>query len=186
MTQNFSENSRNNKKPSIINKTQFILGVIFLFVGSLEYFTSRPWETAYFLSKFSFLEKYFHKMPDIFGSFGGNAPELFHVLAFSLLTYSVISQNRKNLIIVGIFWLTIDSLFEIGQEYSAFFHESFAEKFPDNFLITVLDNYFHNGSYDHFDLLATLFGSLMFVLLAAITSKPKIINPFPSKNSKLF
>ena len=152
------------------------MGLIFLFAGSLEYFTSRSWETVYFLSKFSFLEKYFHKMPDIFGSFGGNAPEFFHVLAFSLLTYSVISQNRKNLIIVCISWFAIDSLFEIGQKYSAFFHESLAEKFPDNSLITVFDDYFRNGSYDHFDLLATLFGSLIFIFLAEITSKPKNIN----------
>ena len=169
----FSENSKKNKESSTINKIQFILGLIFLLIGSLEYFTSRSWETVYFLSKISFLEKYFYKMPDIFGGFGGNAPELFHVLAFSLLSYSVISQTRKNLIIVCIFWFTIDFLFEIGQKYSTFFCENLAEKFPDNSLTTVLDNYFRNGLYDPFDLLATLFGSLLFIFLAKITSKPK-------------
>lgn len=166
-----SENSKKNKEPSTINIIQFILGLIFLLAGSLEYFTSRSWETVYFLREFSFLKKYLNRMPDIFGSFGGNAPELFHVLAFSLLTYSVISQTRKNLIIVCIFWLTIDSLFEIGQAYPTFFHDILAEKFPNNSLTTVFDNYFRNGSYDHFDLLATLFGSLLFIFLAKITSK---------------
>jgi len=175
MSQNFSGNLKKSKKPIIINKTQFILGFIFLFVGTWGYFTSRSWETVYFLNRISFLEKYFHKMPDIFGSFGGSAPELFHVLAFSLLTYSVISQNRKNLIIVCIFWFIVDSVFEIGQKYSTIFHESLAEEFPNNSLLTVFDDYFRSGSYDHFDLLATLFGSLMFILLAEITSKSKIM-----------
>jgi len=186
MSQNIVESLRKNKKPNIINKTQFIFGLIFLFAGSLEYFTSRSWETVYFINKFSFLEKYFHKIPDIFGSFGGNAPEFFHVLAFSLLTYSIIPQKRKNLIIVCISWFTIDFLFEIGQKYSFFFHESLAKKFPNNSLIAVFDDYFRYGSYDYFDLLAILFGSLMFVLLAEITSKQKNINLYKNNTRKSF
>jgi len=165
MSRNLSESS------GIINKGQLFLGIISFLAGSWEYLANRPWNTTYFLNKFSFLEKYFHKLPGIYGSLGGNAPEFFHVLSFSLLSAGVAPQNRRNRIIICLFWFGIDSFFELGQKYPALIHEHFTQHFPDICIVGLLDSYFRQGLYDKFDLLAIMLGSATFFLLAELTSK---------------
>ena len=170
MSRNLSESS------GIINKCQLFLGIVSLLAGSWEYLANRPWNTTYFLSKFSFLEKYFHKLPGIYGSLGGNVPEFFHVLAFSLLSASVASQNRRNRIIICLFWFGVDFSFELGQKYPALIHEYFTQCFSDTYIIGLLDAYFRQGLYDKFDLLAIMLGSVTFLLLAELTSKKQSSN----------
>ena len=159
------------KSSDIINKSQLFLGMISFVAGSWEYLANRPWNTTYFLTKFSFLEKYFHKLPGIYGSLGGNAPEFFHVLAFSLLSAGVASQNRRNRIIICLFWFGVDSSLELCQKYPALIHEHFIQHFSDSYMIGLLDSYFRQGLYDKFDLLAIMLGSVTFFLLAELTSK---------------
>ena len=153
-----------------INKTQLVLGCLFLLAGTIEYLASRPIGSTYFLTKFNAIQSFFHHMPNVYGKLGVFAPEFFHALALCLISMAFFS-SRKSRITICLAWFSIDSVFELGQRYGAQLVEylpKWVEKVP---VLENLSNYLVNGKFDLYDLLAIGVGSLTAFFIGELMSK---------------
>ena len=153
-----------------INKTQLVLGCLFLLAGTIEYLVSRPIGSAYFLAKFPALQSFFHQAPNVYGKLGVVAPEFFHALGFCLISMSFFS-TRKARTRICILWFSIDSLFELGQKWGTQLVGYIPKWFESVPILENLTNYFMYGTFDIYDLVAIGLGSLTAFLIGQLLHK---------------
>jgi len=156
------------KKASLI---MVLLGVVGIFVGVLEYVTGRAALNVYFLNNFTFskfLADHSTFAPHIYGRLGQWVPDFFHAFSFSLISIGLFSTSRFSRAAFCILWFGIDALFEIGQRYGveiAPYIPSWFNKMP---FLENTKNYFLNGRFDKFDIVAFFLGGLGAYVIAEL------------------
>lgn len=148
-----------------INKKQVLMGAVFLLAGTLEYLVSRPIGSTYFLYKFRSIHSFFYRMPDLYGNLGMFAPEFFHVLAFSLISMSLFS-SRTARITVCVVWFCLESTFELGQKYGP----ELTAYIPERLIPGNLRDFFVNGTFDSYDVIAIGLGTLTAFFIGELLS----------------
>lgn len=138
---------------------QFVAASSALMVGLCIYLLDRQPETVYFISRWFSANG---EVNPVFGMLGNYLPTFLHVYAFILLTVVVFAQSYRQIVIICLSWLTIDSLFEIAQ--IDFISQSIASQTPDWFVgVPFLENtanYLMMGTFDVFDLLSIVAGTI--------------------------
>lgn len=162
--------SDNNKQ-----RLPILLGLLSLCLGIILYLYDRNPEYIYFVPD-SLSQN--QGKPVIFGLVGYHLPAFFHVFAFSCISAGIIARERNGIILICLFWLLTDGLFEIAQ------HKAIATQ-----LVLYIPNWFHNvpvlentshyllqGRFDPFDLLAIVIGAICayFVLRPLMLIKTEI------------
>jgi hypothetical protein len=162
----------------MINKRQFLLGVLFLVAGTLEYLISRPIGSTYFLQPFTSILSYFRDVPNLYGEFGFFAPDFFHPLAFSLISMAFLSNKRDSRVFICFAWFSIDSMLELGQKYGAQFLDYLPQWLAKVPITENLRDYLIYGTFDSYDLLAITLGSITaFVIGESIKGGGKNAKP---------
>ncbi len=155
---------------------RFCTGMIALFIGSLEYFLSRPSDSSYVGMWF---RKFFGEQPlraDIFGFLSGVIPDFVHPFSFSLLTMTLYPlADKKNIKVICFFWLIVDVIFEFGQLIDHKSTETLYGIFSKNIVSKIMLNYFASGTYDHFDIVAIFLGCIAAYYVGYLTS-PNLTN----------
>jgi len=151
-----------------LNKTQILIGLTALFIGFIIYFFYRYLNSVYLFNKLfvNALSSSILNNTEFFKIFVGSLPSLLHVFAFILLTAGVINSKNKlvnNLICV--FWFFIDTIFEFGQKYKYFFCQIVPDWFDKFFILENFKSYFLKGSFDIFDILAIILGTILAKVL---------------------
>lgn len=151
-------------------KIQTAAAVTALFIGVFVYSLDRQPESVYFMSSWMALGD---NMNPFFGTIGEQLPTFVHVYAFILLTMAVVSPSRKYVLPICIFWLIIDSLFELAQ-ITVIAHW-IARHVPEWFHgIPFLENttaYFLGGTFDVLDLCSIAAGTLAAYLTIVSTQR---------------
>ena len=162
----------------MINKRQFLLGILFLVAGTLEYLISRPIGSTYFLQPFTSILSYFRDVPNLYGEFGFFAPDFFHPLAFSLISMAFLSNKRDSRFFICFAWFSIDSMLELGQKYGAQLFDYLPQWLGKVPITENLRNYMIYGIFDICDLLAITLGSITaFVIGESIKRGGKYAKP---------
>ena len=167
----FPLNYRNFLEYFVINKRQFLLGVLFLVAGTLEYLISRPTGSTYFLQPFSSILSYFHDLPNLYREFGFFAPDFFHPLAFSLMSMAFLSNKRGSRVFICFAWFSIDAVLELGQKYGAQLLDYLPQWLERLTITENLRNYLIYGTFDNFDLLAITLGSITAFVIGESINK---------------
>ena len=88
-----------------------------------------------------------------------------HVLAFIVITASLVANQKRGYLIVTLTWFTVDVLFETAQ----FWGESVSRIIPDFFsnylFLENTKDYFLQGRFDYLDLLSIALGSMAAYIL---------------------
>jgi hypothetical protein len=130
-----------------------------LLVGLLFYILSRPADSVYLFTLFSYSPTHYS---NLFGVVGEWLPSFIHTYAFILLTVLVVGSGPRVIIISSLFWVGIGWLFEWGQHTVVSVH--LVTHMPEWFsTIPVLENsanYFLYGTFDPLDLAAVVVGAL--------------------------
>ena len=151
-------------------KIQTAAAVTALFIGVFVYSLDRQPESVYFISSWMALGD---NINPFFGAIGDQLPTFVHVYAFILLTMAVVSPSREYVLPICLFWLIIDSLFELAQitviaqwttgYVSEWFHG-----------IPFLENtaaYFLGGTFDVLDLCSIAAGTLAAYLTIVLSNR---------------
>ena len=155
----------------VYSRAQLLAGIFLLLLGSLVYVIDRSPNQVYFTRFFGIQVKMFDAGTPLLGSLGMRLPAFFHVLSFSLITGSFFKSSKSRYLMICLFWLLVNTCFELGQKY-----KTFAVKLTPDFFETIpfLENtrtYFQKGTFDVYDLAAFLIGALAGYGLLLITGK---------------
>jgi hypothetical protein len=142
------------------SRAQLLAGTFLLLLGSLVYVIDRSPNQVYFTRFFGIQVNMFDGGTPLLGSLGLRLPAFFHVLSFSLITGAFFNSSKGRYLIICLFWLLVNTCFELGQKY-----KTLAVKLTPDFFeyIPFLENtraYFLNGTFDVYDLVAFLVGAL--------------------------
>jgi hypothetical protein len=141
-----------------INKLQISIGFLTLFAGLLLYLINRP-SDIYFVSFIKGAENsHYWALPFLTG-IGGVLPSFLHVFSFSLLLGGLLACRKTGNLIICCAWLLTNILFELGQRYPISASEVIPKWFDGMFILQNMRNYFVNGTFDLFDLLASSVGA---------------------------
>ena len=153
-----------------MDRKQILIGVLALGLGVALYVLDRSPAQTYFLPDAISL---FSATPSVFGTLGNHLPTFLHVFALCLISSGTLGCGRRGILIVCLFWLFIDGVFEIGQHPSV--SEIIVPMIPGIFLdIPILENaanYFVQGRFDPLDLTSILLGTICAYLLIRLMSK---------------
>ena len=131
------------------------LGCSALLLGTTEYIFNRPLESSYLGI---IIKNFAGNIPlhiDIFGIFSGVVPDFAHAFSFPLFTLILFpGAVRKMRVVICMFWLVIDVLFEFGQLFGQQVSGVIAVILPPNPGTNILKDYFVTGKYDPMDILA--------------------------------
>jgi hypothetical protein len=155
------------------NKLQFLLGVLFLLAGTLEYIFSRPPGSVYFLIPFQSMVVNLHDQFNPFGAWGFLAPDFFHPLAFALMCMALLPDTFKHRLAICLAWFGINATLELTQKYGSTLVAvlpQWIEKIP---VFDTLPNYLIHGTFDNYDLLAFAAGSLTAFFTGHLTKGGK-------------
>jgi hypothetical protein len=162
-----------------INKLQFTLGVLFLLAGMMEYIFSRPPGSAYFLIPFQSIAGSLHDRIDPFGSIGFLAPDFFHPLAFALMCMALLPNTLKHRLAICLAWMVADGSLELAQKYGSSLAASIPGTVKNIPIIETVSGYLRFGTFDPFDLMAIVAGTLTAFLIGHLTKGEK--NGVPPK-----
>lgn len=153
-----------------INKIQFLIGSVALLIGGLVYFVDRPADHTYFINNLINLS--FHKdTPRLFGFLGNTLPAYVHVFSFILITGALVSNKKRDYIIVCLGWFFLDCAFEVGQAFHAWSSRITPKWFSGIPFLENTQNYFLLGTFDFFDLAAIALGAVTAYFVLVITNK---------------
>ncbi len=155
----------------VVNKIQFLIGIVCLITGTLVYLVDRPPGSAYFLSQLNIDTHLIHNPQGFFGVIGNSLPAFAHVLSFILLTASLMHFNRINYLVICILWLVIDGAFELGQKFDTFASGLVPEWFNGIPVLETTKNYFIYGTFDVFDMAGFFIGAIIGYILLMVTGK---------------
>ena len=151
-------------------KIQTAAAVTALFIGVFVYSLDRQPESVYFISSWMALGD---NINPFFGAIGDQLPTFVHVYAFILLTMAVVSPSREYVLPICLFWLILDSLFELAQ-ITVIAHW-ITGQVPEWFdAIPFLENtsaYFLGGTFDVFDLCSIAVGTLAAYLTIVLSNR---------------
>ncbi|MFV2058240.1 MAG: hypothetical protein ACC707_17380 [Thiohalomonadales bacterium] len=152
--------SNNNRD---LERILFVLGFCVLLIGIIYYLLLRPSPQG-LIWLLPWLDSFPQQTSiisiDTAHRWYYSLPSLLHVLAFSLLTISVIGCSSRNIRLAGFTWLLISCIYEIAQ--LSIVSETIATLHPAN---TVLPNtpwLQTRGTFDWNDLFATGIGSAVY------------------------
>jgi hypothetical protein len=144
-----------------VNRVQIGTGFLNLLAGLLLYLLTRP-SDIYFVS----FIKGVHGVHDSLhwalpfpSVISGALPSFLHVLAFSLLVGGILACGKRGYLIICCAWLFTNVLFELGQRYPISACEVIPKWFEEICILQSVRNYFLNGTFDFFDLLASSVGA---------------------------
>jgi len=153
-----------------LNWRQIGIGLGSLIIGALVYIIDRPPEETYFIYRLPFDISLHDRLPQIFGPIGNVLPDFLHVFAFILITAGVLNTGRRGQVVICICWLSVDTLFEVGQRF-----RWLADMVPVWFAqVPFLENtanYFRYGSFDSLDLVAIALGTAAAYGILRLTSR---------------
>lgn len=136
----------------IIDLHMLLAGIFILLVGISVYIFFR--KGCFFLKGYNLLHNSI-----LLKKMLGVMPSFVHVLSFILITNSLNILNNK---IVCMYWFFINCFFEIGQFYKIFFiFEYNSSNIVIIDLIKLWNNFFLNGTFDRFDLVASFCGMIL-------------------------
>lgn len=170
--------------PLLLNRMQFLIGILLLVTGSLIYVTDRAPEYIYFTRFFGLHLKMFGPDTRILGAFGLRLPAFFHVLSFSLITAAFMSAAKKQFLGISIGWFLINSIFELGQKYkhaAAGITPEFFDRLP---FFENTRAYFLSGTFDWLDIAAAAFGAVAAYLLLLATQKYHFAKSYQTGSSR--
>jgi len=154
-----------------INRKQFIIGMLTLSVGAIFYVLARPTGQTYFVSKTGLDFSFYDSFPALFILFGNSLPTFIHVFSFILLTASLFYCSRQSYFYICLFWLFVDSIFELGQRYGKIVSEAIPGRFASIPFLENCKNYFLRGSFDLMDIVSIFLGTLSAYLVLLSTTK---------------
>ena len=141
------------------NMFQLAAALFALLLGLLFYLLSRPADSIYLFTVFSYAPS---QSFDFSGLIGQWIPSFIHTYAFILLTVIAIGNSPRVILVSSIFWVVVGWLFELGQHpsNSILIVEYIPEWFSGILILENTASYFLHGSFDTLDLLATVAGAL--------------------------
>jgi len=142
-----------------INKKQILIGIIPLIIGLMIYFIDRPPEDTYLVYKISRGISLYHMVPDLFGPIGAVLPAFIHVFSFSLITAGLLGCGKIGYLVICSSWLAIDLAFELGQKFDSW-ASSLIPDFSGIPFLEASRDYFILGTFDYYDLVAIVLGSI--------------------------
>jgi len=147
-----------------------IIAISALFVGALVYVYDRQPEFVYFLPAWLSFE---NQTVSFFGKIGNYLPTFIHVYAFILLTVVVTVPTATKLIPVCLAWFSLDSLFEFAQlnPIAQWIGNHIPIWFDGIPFVENTKNYFLMGTFDVFDLISIIVGTLAAYLTAALITR---------------
>ena len=154
-----------------INTRQLFIGLYVLIFGVLFYYFFRSAEHTYFLKFFGNNPSLKSFLPPLFVSLGNSLPTFIHVLAFTLMTASIVVKRKRGYAGVCFTWFTIDALFEIGQGFDKIIIQIIPDWFSDILFLENTRNYFLYGRFDNLDFLSIVIGSLFSYFILIMTSE---------------
>ena len=155
-----------------IKKTDTIrisIGIFALVVGVLVYIIDRPPDHTYFINAWGIKLCLHNIKPGTLGFIGNILPDFIHVFSFILLTGGTLSSGKKGSLIICLSWLFIDFTFELGQKYSDLFINTVPDWLSNIPALKICKNYFHLGTFDMFDMLAILAGTISAYIILIVT-----------------
>jgi hypothetical protein len=142
-----------------INKIQISIGFLTLVAGLLMYLLTRP-SDIYFVSFIKGAENSHSLALPLPTGIGESLPSFLHVFAFSLLLGGLLACRKTGYVIICCAWLFTNVLFELGQRYPISASQAIPKWFEGMFILQNMRDYFLNGTFDFFDLLASSIGAL--------------------------
>jgi hypothetical protein len=159
-----------------INKTQILIGVIVLLLGSFIYLVDRPPDQTYFVYSSPIKITLFNTIPNVFGSIGGSLPECIHVFSFILITAGLLFSNKRGYLIICLSWFLLDAAFEVGQHFSTWSSKIIPDWFTGIPFLENTGNYFFHGTFDFIDLAAIAFGTVMAYFVLLTTQRRRVLS----------
>ncbi len=151
---------------------QIFIGFTVLIIGALVYLIDRHPDQTYFIQ---IIGLSLHDiLPNIFGHFGNNLPAFIHVFSFILITSGLLTytyHSKKNYLFVCLLWATVDIFFELLQKYKKFALKIIPYSFQHIPILNNTKNFIQNGTFDYFDILYIIIGSVLAYLVLLITNK---------------
>jgi len=150
------------------NKTQVLIGCVALFGGFLFYLINRPPDT-YFVSFIRAPDASSYWDPSFFRAILEALPSFLHVFAFSLIIGGLLPCRKTGYLIICCAWLFTNVLFELGQRHGIAASQIIPPWFEGVFILENMQNYFLKGTFDLFDLLASLVGAAAAYCILTMT-----------------
>lgn len=153
-----------------VNTRQLCIGLSILALGTLFYFFFRSAEHTYFLRFFGLNPYRIEYLPPILVFIGNSLPTFIHVLAFSLLTASLVATQKRGYALVCLAWFIIDILFELAQAFGEAIISVVPEWFSNIVFLQNTRIYFLKGRFDYLDLFSITLGALVAYFFLLKTS----------------
>ena len=173
------------------NSLQFIIGVGALLAASMEYVLSRPADSTCLGAAAKAATGDLPFKMEVFGIFGGVVPEFVHPFSFALITMALFPETSRRIrVMICLFWLTVDLLFEVGQYFGQQISQFLPTILPDTRVSGLLIDYFLRGTYDRLDLVAICLGTASaFIISELITrggtkNETRILEQWETKRHK--
>ena len=150
-----------------INRVQILIGAAGLLIGSFVYLIDRPPDQTYFVYSSRIKISLYETLPNVFGVIGNSLPDLLHVFSFILITAGLLSCQKRGYLIICLSWFSLDFSFELGQKYNELPLKIIPNWFKGIPFLENTENYFSQGTFDIFDVIAIASGTAIayFVLL---------------------
>jgi hypothetical protein len=138
-------------------------------VGLCIYLIDRHPDTVYLIPHELSLND---KTGSVFGIIGNFLPTFLHVYIFIIFTAVLFSESRRQIIIICLSWMLIDSLFEIAQIDFIAIHiaENTSSWFTGIPLLENTSDYFLLGTFDFADLISILAGTFTAYITIIFTN----------------
>ena len=161
-----------------IHKTQILIGVIGLLIGSLVYLIDRPPDHTYFVSSSPINISLSNIIPSLFGSVGNSLPVFIHVFPFIVITAGLIFCNKKGYLIICLSWFLIDCTFEVGQKFTTWSSRIIPDWFAGIPLLENTESYFLKETFSFIDLAAIASGTVItyFALLTTNKNRRRVMS----------
>jgi len=158
-----------------INKTQILIGVIGLLIGSLVYLIDRPPDQTYFVYSSPINISLSNTIPNLFGLIGNSLPEFIHVFSFILITAGLIFCQKRGYLIICLSWFLVDSAFEVGQKFTTWSTSIIPDWFAGIPFLENTENYFLRGTFDGTDLAAIALGTVTAYVILLTTQRRRVM-----------
>lgn len=155
----------------IVNKTQLVIGLVALCLGTLVYLVLRQPDQVYFTRFFGIHAPLFEIHSRSLHTLGRSLPAFLHIFSFILITASFFRPGKTAYAVICAGWLLIDCLFELGQKYKTLAAKPILDIFDGIPFLESTRNFFLLGTFDIFDLLAFALGTVAAYLVLTVTSR---------------
>ncbi len=142
-----------------MNLKQLLAGSAALGLGFLMYLSDRCPGSTYFVNEFFESLSINAQYPDLFGCLDRSLASFLHVFGFILITAGVAAQTLKGCLTASFFWGVLNILFETGQYFDDFVIKYIPAWFERFLILETVDDFFLSGSFDPFDITATVVGA---------------------------